>query len=211
MGAKCTRWSRHWALVAALLISTTAPSGPSLADSGRRAPLTRAQTELVEWASGRFERAGLDVPNVSVVFDPGAEECGGFLGRYFAKHRTLYICIRSEVSELTLRRLVLHEMSHAWTDDHLSDSERERFVALRGTPTWSSWDHQWTDRAIEHAAVVMAWGLMDVIVNVEPIGDTSASALGMAFRSLTGADPINDGWTRSADATERSRSAIQLS
>lgn len=199
-----------WSLVAQGAGSTEPAIAVASPSTTEAAPLSSAQSALVVWVQSRFTRAGLDVPSVSVVFDPEAEECGGFQGRYYPRTATVYMCLRNHTSERVLRTLLLHEMSHAWTDQELDDPARAGFVELRGTPTWGSWDHAWTDRATEHAAVVMAWGLMDVTTNVEPIGDTSTGSLREAFRFLTGADPINDGSAPSVEPTRLPHASVRL-
>ena len=154
------------------------------------------------WARDRFAAAGLDAPSVTVAFSPGPENCGGFQGRYYSATETVSVCDGEHASDLVLRTTLLHEMSHAWTHHHLDAANRAAFVELRNTPTWDSWDFAWSDRAIEHAAVVMAWGLMDVRTTVNPVGDTSQRALEESFQLLTGLDPINDGSVPSSEPTD---------
>jgi hypothetical protein len=138
---------------------------------------------------------------VTVAFTPGPENCGGFQGRYYSATETVSVCVDEHASDLVLRTTLLHEMSHAWAHHHLDAASRAAFVELRNTPTWNSWDFAWSDRAIEHAAVVMAWGLMDIATPVKPVGDTSPGALEESFRLLTGLDPINDGSVPSSEPT----------
>jgi hypothetical protein len=163
--------------------------------------LTQAEEALVAWAQDRFAAAGLDAPSVTVAFTPGPDNCGGFQGRYYSSTETVAVCIDEDASDLVLRTTLLHEMSHAWAHHHLDQASRAAFVELRNTPTWDSWDFAWTDRATEHAAVVMAWGLMDIPTTVRPVGDTSRRALEESFQLLTGVDPINDGSVPSSEPT----------
>ena len=199
------------------VVSTTSPTGhaagtresfaPALPSVGEAAPraasprLTRSEAALVAWARGRFAAAGLDGPSVTVAFTPGPENCGGFQGRYYSATETVSICIGEHASDLVLRTTLLHELAHAWAHDHLDAASRAAFVELRHTPTWGSWDFAWSDRATEHAAVVMAWGLMDIRTIVQPLGDTSLRALEESFLWLTGRDPINDGSVPSSEPT----------
>ena len=83
----------------------------------------------------------------------------------------------------------------------MSDHAREEFGRIRGTRSWNGAGDGWGQRATEHAAVIMAWGLTDGITNVHMIGDVSANALADAFRFLTGTNPINDGSAPSPGAT----------
>jgi hypothetical protein len=203
-------------VLAALLLGAASPGSPDQAiavgapPTTEAAALSPAQSALVAWAQARFAGAGLDVPSVGVVFDPEADQCGGFQGRYYAETSTVYMCLRNQTSERVLRTLLLHEMAHAWTEEQLTDVARAEFAELRETPTWGSWEFTWTERATEHAAVVLAWGLMDVTTNVEPIGDTSPGSLHEAFRFLTGRDPINDGSAPSDQPTRLPHPAVRL-
>ena len=79
-------------------------------------------------------------------------------------------------SDRVKRSVLLHELSHAWAEHHVSDQARERIRALRG-PQLKQPGDGWGQRATEHAAVIMAWGLADGMTNVHMIGDVSANAL----------------------------------
>jgi hypothetical protein len=183
-------------------VATNHPGTPVISEAETRAaPLTLSEAALVAWARDRFAAAGLDAPSVTVAFTPGPENCDGFQGRYYSATETVSVCDDEHASDLVLRTTLLHEMSHAWTHHHLGAANRAAFVELRNTPTWDSWDFAWSDRATEHAAVVMAWGLMDVPTTVKPVGDTSQRALEESFQLLTGLDPINDGTVPSSEPT----------
>ena len=150
--------------------SPATPGAPAIGEVEIRAaaPLTVSEAALVAWARDRFAAAGLDAPSVTVAFTPRPENCGGFQGRYYSATETVFVCDDEHASDLVRRTTLLHEMSHAWTHHHLGAANRAAFVELRDTPTWDSWDFAWSDRATEHAAVVMAWGLMDIPTTVEP-------------------------------------------
>ena len=123
----------------------------------------------------------------------------------------IVICVADSASSLVLRTLVLHELAHAWTERNLTDAARARFVTLRGAHSWNAAKDAWSERATEHAAVVIAWGLLDVVVQARPIGDTSSAAMRDAFRFLTGTDPINDGSAPSSQPTHAGAAAARLS
>ena len=145
------------------------------------------------------------------MFESGFEACGGFDGRFWAASNTVSICVSGSASERVLRPLGLHELSHAWADAHVSDETRARFAELRGASSWNGAGDEWGERATEHAAVVMAWGLMDVATNVHRIGDTSTAALTAAFRLVTGIDPINEGSAPSTNRTDHAAQAARFS
>jgi hypothetical protein len=202
--------------IAAGILAVALYAGPASAELGRssrpQAAVTSSmsdvdrQAALTTWARGRFAAAGLDVPTAAVVFESGFDACGGANGRFWAATDKVSICVSSSASERVLRPLVLHELSHAWAHTHLTDDIRAWFVELRGASSWNSSSDPWGERATEHAAVVMAWGLMDVPTGVHHIGDTSTPALTAAFRLLTGIDPINDG---AAPSTASTRDAAE--
>ena len=183
---------------------TNHPRVPAIGEAEMRAaaPLTRSEAELVAWARGRFSAAGLDAPAVIVAFTPGPENCGGFQGRYYSATETVSVCVDEHASDLVLRTTVVARDVACVDTPSPGRGEPRRFVELRNTPTWDSWDFAWSDRATEHAAVVMAWGLMDVRTFVRPVGDTSRRALEESFRLLTGVDPINDGSVPSSEPTD---------
>lgn len=163
--------------------------------------LTVAQREHIRWAYARFIAAGLEVPNATILFTTNPAICGGYLGRFRAALNLVQICIDDNIGESALRWLLLHELAHAWEHATLDDDHRERFRLSRGAPTWGSGEHEWTDRAVEHAAEVVAWGLFDIRLEVKPIGGDSDAELRDAFVQLTGATPINDGAHPSPDPT----------
>jgi len=172
---------------------------------------TERESALVVWARDRFRAAGLAVPTSAVIFGDGLQACGGFDGRYYPNADEIVICVADSASTMVLRTVVLHELAHAWTEHNLSDAARARFVELRGARSWNAAKDRWSERATEHAAVVMAWGLLDVVVQPRPIGDTSRGGLAQAFRVLTGTDPINDGSAPSADPTPTSVTPARFS
>lgn len=169
------------------------------------------EQRLVDWALSRFVAAGLDVPGSVVVFEPASPRCGGFLGRFFADVDTVVVCVSESASDRVKGSVLLHELSHAWAEDHVSAKTRAEFGRLRGTQSWNSSRDPWGERATEHAAVIMAWGLADRATNVHDIGDVSPAALEQAFRLLTGTDPINDGSVSSLDPTAAPVATARLS
>jgi len=203
-----------------MVVVTVLPGAAAHAEPGRSRPAspitqptraTERDAALVAWALGRFEAAGLQAPESAFVFSDSTQPCGGFDGRYYPNTDKVVICVIDSASDLVLRTLVLHEFAHAWTEQNLTETARARFVDLRGARSWNAAKDAWSERATEHAAVVMAWGLLDVVVQPRPIGDTSTAALTEAFRLLTGSDPINDGSAPSAQPTRTARTASLLS
>lgn len=168
---------------AVLTLSRTA-SGPAAAD-----PLavrgTNAQGALVDWAMARYERAGLQLPPVQVVFHPDPAGCGGNSGFFASGH--LDVCV-TELSAYA-RNVVVHELAHAWCDANLTDRDREGFLHLRGLTTWNSWDQPWAYRGYEQAAEIITWGVGDRAIPPLLEEDDDPEQLLAAYETLVGSPP----------------------
>jgi hypothetical protein len=139
------------------------------------------QVQLVRWAAGRFEDAGLDLPDVEVHFHGDASGCGGHLG--YARDDRVDVCtvLMNEMA----RRNLLHEMGHIWIDQNVSRAERVRFLDLRGLQTWNASTADWGYRGYEQGAEIMSWALGNRILSAQ-IPDNDAQRLEDAFELLTG-------------------------
>lgn len=194
--------------VAARSAAAPAPASTAPTASSTRPPavarwrLTDAQRRHIAWAYERFRASGLEPPSAAIIFTPESVRCGGSPGRFRTSRNLVQICARDDIGEPSLRWLLLHELAHAWEHANLNDAERDRFQRHRGVPTWGSADFPWTDRATEHAAEVITWGLFDQPLVVQCGGDNSAGALREAFTLLTGTYPINNGAHPASDPTD---------
>src|SRR4051794_30484029 len=130
----------RWLAAFATIVTGAMSVGSAYAETGRPHPQpavttahrTQREAGLVVWARDRFRAAGLAVPTSAVIFRDGLQACGGFDGRYYPNADEVVICVADSASTIVLRTLVLHELSHAWTEHNLTDAARERFVELRG-------------------------------------------------------------------------------
>jgi hypothetical protein len=85
------------------------------------------------------------------------------------------------------RTIALHELAHAWIDDHVSTDTRKAFLELAGLESWASADVAWGDRGVELAASTMAWGLLDVESWLNPkLGPHTCAELTELFSLLVG-------------------------
>jgi hypothetical protein len=141
------------------------------------------QVQLVRWAAGRFEHAGLDIPTVQIHFHGDVSGCAGNLG--FARKGRVDICTVL-VNEMT-RRNVLHEMGHIWIDQNVSQAERARFLELRGLRTWNASTADWGYRGYEQGAEIISWALGDRILTAQ-IPKNGAARLAAGFDVLTGVE-----------------------
>jgi hypothetical protein len=144
---------------------------------------------LVRWAADRYETRGLGVPTVDVHFHPDTSGCYGHLGSQL--DRRVDVCVMS-VFELG-RETLLHEMGHAWIDQNVAQTVRERFTEMRGLRAWNQSTVPWDDRAYEHGAEIIAWGLGNRYI-APSIPDRDPAGLAAGFEFLTGVpfpNPMN--------------------
>ena len=148
--------------------------------------------EVIEWAMGRFEAAGLDLPSLDFHFypyEPTLEACQGHGGyhRVRGDRHQLDICA---VGLRSRRQLTLHELAHAWAYRQLDEADRRAFVEHRHLDGWADGHLEWEDRGTEHAAEVIAWGLNARCSATNMLVGESDGSLADAFKHLTGLDPI---------------------
>ena len=174
-------------VLAGLAFATSVAFGrPSLESIEVRPSVTvydadREQVRLARWAAGRFEDAGLDLPDVDIHFHADVSGCGGHLG--YAKDGRVDVCTIL-VNEMA-RRSLLHEMGHIWIDRNVSRAERARFLELRGLRTWNTSEADWGNRGYEQGAEIMSWALGNRILSAQ-IPDNDPQRLEEAFELLTG-------------------------
>lgn len=169
-----------------LTVISIVPPSPNAGSEQQRA--------LLEWAQSRFEAVGLTYPTVRVVFHDGLTECDQRIGKYNASTSTVHLCRHG-------KRDLLHELSHAWTDQSMSQDDRLRFQRMRRLETWGGHEVEWSERATEHAAETLTWALMDENLLVRWVSDepgvdrlltipnSSHDELVEAFDMLTGLTP----------------------
>lgn len=117
-----------------------------------------SQIELVHEVVGRFVRAGLELPAVSVVFQDEETGCGGALGRYVAAGTGsgIDVCVGPDAPPRQQRYVVAHELAHAWISSTLDDEARREFLVLHGLDDWNDRDVRWRLRGAEWAADTIA-------------------------------------------------------
>jgi hypothetical protein len=140
---------------------------------------------LVRWAFGRYKSAGLEVPPIDVHFHPDTSGCYGHLGSELGGHVDICVVIVSEIA----RDAVLHEMGHAWVDENVSATVRERFMQMRGLTAWNDHSVIWDKRGFEHAAETLTWALGHRFI-APGIPDHDPNRLTAAFKLLTGGLPL---------------------
>ena len=152
---------------------------------------TPAETDLAEWAAGRFATAGLDLPDLVVEFHADTAGCAGNAGLFThsAPGGVVHLCTGRPPESLVSRRVALHELAHAWADHSLDAATRSRFTALRGLSGWDDATLGWEMKAAEHAAEVVTWALLEEEVLPVRLPGHDPESLRTAYQALTGAEP----------------------
>jgi hypothetical protein len=184
-------------LSALLAFSTISALSPGLvedmaSDTGAvftYAGFTDRHHELVDWAVGLFDEAGLELPSVHFTASPDFEDCLGRSGiaRHQADRTDITLC--GDRLGPAHDWLVLHELAHAFERHGLNDSRRAAFLELRGLAEWRKGD--WHDRGAEHAAEIIAWGLIDRPTRPGHIDQNSCDDLMAGYVTLIGEPPLH--------------------
>ena len=171
-------------ILMATLLSTQAPNVPLVTINGAVSPLENA---TLDWALGRYHAAGLDLPEFTVEF-AGPDGCGGntAIAIHGLSRPQIVICSKlTAAPEVVLKRTLLHEIAHIWIADALDERTRAAFLKLRGLTSWADKTVPWQDRGSEHAAEIMAWGLMDGELLLATLSNHDPVTLGAGFELLT--------------------------
>ncbi len=151
---------------------------------------TASQRASVEWAIGRFSDAGMVLPRIIVEF-PGRDlsGCDGAPGRSYLDQSPIVIkmCWND-------RFILLHEFAHVWEANNVFASKHRPFMAIRlNVESWASRDVEWELRGREHAANVIAWGLLVDPISVSDTYPNDPASMTAAFKILTDRVPLHDG------------------
>ena len=147
---------------------------------------------LARWAFDRFDQSGLELPPLSLAFHDERTGCEGHVGYYRpGPPASIDICgFNWDRFLVTPKKTILHELAHAWGHQTLDSETRNLFLDSRGLDTWQDASVPWEEQGIEHAAEVIAWGLMDEDLHLASIGETDSVQLAEAFELLTGREPL---------------------
>ena len=181
------------ALLALLSFSGTAPRPTGTVIPGAEGIVLHTpgtvQEELLTWSIKRYRAAGLELPPVEVSFHAEQAGCRGNVG--YQVDGKVDLCVRLAI-EAGPERIVLHELAHAWCDEHLTDAARERFMASRRLTDWNGSTTDWKARGYEQAAEIIAWGLGDGSMLPLIDGPTDLASLTVDLRLLTGIAPLTE-------------------
>lgn len=143
-----------WLLVLLLLglfTDLTLPAGAFAQGSITTSGFDASESSVIASAVARFDRAALDLPSIHIRRAGGDGPCEPH-GRTADTWPLIYITI-CEVTEA----VVVHELAHAWTFDHLGPTDQVEWNHRRGVPTWLSRQEPWELRGSEHAADILTW------------------------------------------------------
>ena len=173
-------------VIATLLLSGTTANQDSVTIDANEP----GQQQMAEWALDRYAAAGFDLPPLVIRFQ-GRElsDCGGSLGKAYLDQDPIEIrmCWSSEF-------ILLHELAHVWEAHNVAASKHEPFMAMRdGVVSWAGLDVEWDERGREHAANVIAWGLLEDPHPSSTTYPNDVASMLKAFSFLTEADPLHDG------------------
>jgi hypothetical protein len=159
-----------------------------------------AQRDLVAWAIGRYTDAGLPPPTPRSVAFPPSATCVLVAGLAVdtGEGVDLQLCFGQAEAcadpdctpTLTARSTLIHELGHVWTVQHADETTRAEFLELRGLEDWNGPDLAWDERGTEHAAEILAWGLLDEPYLSARLPDDQCAELADAFEVLTGVPPL---------------------
>ncbi|MDH5371702.1 MAG: hypothetical protein OEX97_02020 [Acidimicrobiia bacterium] len=135
------------------------------------------------WAIERFDLAGLEFPEVSVLFHETKDACQDNVGLYTGD--TIHVCIRADGTYRD--KVLLHELGHAWAARNLDDAQRQTFLELRGLGAWNDSGTDWGERGFEQAAEILAWGLLEIPTTPAQISTNDCESLTEAYEILVGA------------------------
>ena len=160
--------------------------------------------DYLGWGLGRFDRAGLPVPNIgSVTFLLDESRCHGYFGIATndpnGSVSTIALCYRADqicadascdTWNPTYRAALLHEYAHAWISQHVDGATRTEFLDLVGVPNWTDPDIPHRQQGTEYAANTIVYGLLDANMPALLALPLDCDQIEEAFRLLTGAEPI---------------------
>lgn len=186
--------------VPVLTASATAPATPAPAVETRipEPTPTAEEQELIDWALGLYEDAGLELPELEIGIYDTKDACEGNKGTYRpqpagpAKVRVCDWHEKATLRDAWRRKTLVHELAHAWAHENLDDEHEHELVEHRGLDSWNDRDAAWETRGTEHAAEIITWGIIDQRMRVDSrIDGTSVEELTEAYELLTGMAPTN--------------------
>ncbi len=154
---------------------------------------------LIAWSFAQFQAHGLGTPNVHRVtfHTKSINTCQGVNGLILGD--AVILCFNSAAACMDqdctdwmtwTKKTTLHELAHAWIDEHVTTEVIDRFRTATAAPTWSDQAHAWGERGVELAAETIAWATADQPVRVNlKLRPRSCHELARDYEILTGRPP----------------------
>jgi hypothetical protein len=179
-------------LIAASLLGRAVTNLPPASGTDTIIHGSPEQLAMAEKALGRYQAAGLELPPLVIEFaGRNLGPCDGAPGRTYLDAPTAAV----EVCWDDLF-ILLHELAHVWASHNLPSAKHEPFMAMRADAiSWASSEVAWAQRGSEHAANVIAWGVLEDPFPISRTYPNDPDALRAAFVFLTGIEPLHDGGT----------------
>ncbi|MFN2318374.1 MAG: hypothetical protein ABR500_01665 [Dermatophilaceae bacterium] len=160
-----------------------------------------AAKRFIRWGLERFDAADLPLPQIdSVTFLSCESRCRGYHGLFEGTNGEVAItlCCAAEtvcVDEVcstwfqASRHTLLHELAHAWMEEHLTEEEKQEFLTLEGLDQWCDFTDPWPDRGVERAAEAIAFALSGTPASA-CAPDGPGPQYEDRFRLITGREPL---------------------
>ena len=137
----------------------------------------------------------MPVPNdrtrdLLLSFHESDADCDGNLGLSSRENGLprLRVCLSDENPDVEAQsqlRALVHELTHAWTNENVDAATKALFVKFTESGSWRDRSTAWADRGTERAAEVMSWALLDAPILFTDFEGISCYSWAVAFELLT--------------------------
>ena len=149
--------------------------------------------EMAEWALDLFDQAEMELPAIEFRFHgDDVSGCNGNEGLHRPRGELSIVEICTSVVGWSTQVMVLHELSHAWSEYSADADDLAAFQELRGYDHWLNYEEAlWHENGTEQAAEILVWGLVDRPMDMARILDNSCDDLLAGYVTLTGDQPLH--------------------
>ena len=148
------------------------------------------QNEVIRASLDLFKDAGLRLPGIDFVGYDDTSMCHDRTGLAIRTERRTEIRLCSRDIGLREKRVVIHEMAHAWDHHMLDEAGREALMDIRTVTGWR--EGEWHERGAEQAAEIILWGVIDQPIRIIHINENSCQELHDGYVALTGVEPPHE-------------------
>jgi hypothetical protein len=124
---------------------------------------------------------------MSIAFHDELDECRGLNGWFrTTTPDSIDVCGFNTNRFLPApKRLILHELGHAWTVENVDEKTQRLFLDDRGLSSWKGESVAWEDRGFEQAAEIIAWALLDEERTIRTLPHLDPDEITRAYQLLT--------------------------